>query len=131
MRSSATLAGDERHGEFVSLKQWRLPEQMARANLRKASDLHRRLVEVMGAVAPLGQHVRQLVLTDEDIWGVVAFHPQTSRDFDQRPQLEVRCPQCINCRFDRRAAAETRCAGRCGLQYLPHLLADGLCEDCR
>lgn len=98
-----------------------------------------------------GERRTVAVLTDEDIWGVEAFHPQTSRNFDQRPQLEVRCcgrsrlvraypcpdcgqahcPQCMNCRCDRRAAAESRCAGRCGLQYLPHLLADGLCEDCR
>lgn len=40
---------------------WRLPEQMARAGIRKGSELHRRLVEVMGDEAPSDRHVRQLV----------------------------------------------------------------------
>lgn len=91
------------------------------------------------------------VLAETDLWGVEQFHPNSAREFDQRPQLELRCcgrvrtvraypcpdcghphcPQCGNCRCSRLAASEIRCAGPCGLQYLPHLLEGGLCEECR
>jgi hypothetical protein len=90
------------------------------------------------------------VLADTDLWSLERFHPVSTREFDDRPELEIRCcgvtrsvraypcsechephcPQCGRCRCDRRAAVETRCAGPCGLQYMPHLLTDGLCEQC-
>ena len=86
-----------------------------------------------------------------DLWQAEKFHPATSREFDRRPELEIRCcgrvrmvrgwpcsqcgepfcPKCGKCRCERRSAAETLCAGGCGMQYLPHLLVNGLCEDCR
>lgn len=90
------------------------------------------------------------VFADTDLWHVDRFHPVTNREFDDRPEREVRCcgttrrvrgypcakcdelycPECGQCRCDRQAAAEKRCAGPCGLQYMPHLLTDGLCDQC-
>jgi hypothetical protein len=91
------------------------------------------------------------ILAADDLWQAERFHPAYDREFDQRPELEVRCcgqarkirgwpcsschegycPTCGNCRCQRQAAAETMCAGSCFMRYLPHLLVDGLCEDCR
>ena len=90
------------------------------------------------------------VLADTDLWAVERFHPVTTREFDDRPEREIRCcgstrrvrgypcpkcnevhcPECGKCRCDRQTAAETKCAGPCGLQYMPHLLTDGLCDQC-
>ena len=51
------------------------------------------------------------------------------------PQLveffDYNCPTCGQCRCQRQAAAEVVCAGGCYMRYLPHLLVDGLCEQCR
>lgn len=91
------------------------------------------------------------VFSADDLWQAERFHPAATREFDQRPQLEVRCcgqvhqvrgwpcstcgegycAKCGNCRCTRQAAAEVLCAGSCFMQYLPHLLVNGLCEDCR
>lgn len=91
------------------------------------------------------------VLSDTDIWGVERFHAQTAREYDQRPQCEIRCcgevrtvrgypcsdcgepycPKCGRCRCDRRATAAVLCAGGCYMKYQAHLLVNGLCEDCR
>ena len=91
------------------------------------------------------------ILSAEDLWQAERFHPPIDRDFDQRPNLEIRCcgqvqpvrgwpctscgeghcPTCGYCRCERQAAAELLCAGSCYMRYLPHLLVDGLCEDCR
>ncbi len=91
------------------------------------------------------------VLSAEDLWQAERFHPTIKRDFDQRPELEVNCcgqlhkfrgwpcttcgegycPTCGNCRCQKQMAAEVLCGGTCYMQYLPHLLVDGLCEDCR
>lgn len=98
-----------------------------------------------------GQRRAVAVLADTDLWNAEVFHPHTQREFHDQPERHITCcgrtwtvhsypcstcsepfcPTCGNCRCDRRAAAEVRCAGRCGLQYLPHLLEDGLCDDCR
>lgn len=91
------------------------------------------------------------VFADADLWGAERFHPQTRRDYDQRPEQEitccgqirtvrgypcqdcgqVHCPTCGNCRCDRQNAELVRCAGSCFLSYKPNLLVSGLCEDCR
>lgn len=92
------------------------------------------------------------VLSADDLWQAERFHPTTTRHFDQRPEVEVKCcgqlhkfrgwtcdtcseghcPTCGNCRCQKQVAAEVLCAGTCFMQYLPHLLdANGLCEDCR
>ena len=91
------------------------------------------------------------VFSAEDLWQAERLHPTMKRGFDQRPQLEVGCcrqvhkvrgwpcdtcgegycPTCGNCRCHRQMAAEVLCAGSCYMQYLPHLLVNGLCEDCR
>lgn len=92
------------------------------------------------------------VLSADDLWQAVRYHPTTRREFDQRPELAVNCcgqlhkfrgwpcgtcgegycPTCGNCRCQRQMAAEVLCAGSCFMQYLPHLLdKNGLCEACR
>lgn len=91
------------------------------------------------------------VLADTDRWGAERFHPQTRRDYDERPEQEitccgqirvargypcqdcgqVHCPNCGECRCDRLNAEFVRCAGSCFLSYKPHLLVNGFCEDCR
>lgn len=92
-----------------------------------------------------------VVFSAADVWGVDVFHPADDREFDGRPVLtghccktafEVRgypcseceqpfCPSCKRCRCDRNAQREAMCKGTCFTRYLPHLLVDGLCEDCR
>ncbi|ORT49030.1 hypothetical protein KBI5_14900 [Frankia sp. KB5] len=91
------------------------------------------------------------VFSADDLWQAERFHPSSTREFDQRPELEVRCcgqvhtirgwpcstcgegycPKCGRCRCDRHTAAEKLCAGSCYMRYLPHLLVNGLCENCR
>lgn len=91
------------------------------------------------------------VLADTDLWNTEVFHPNIRREYRDQTERRVTCcgrthtvrtypcptcntpycPICGSCRCDRQAAAEKRCRGRCGLQFLPHLLEDGLCEDCR
>ena len=91
------------------------------------------------------------VLADTDIWAAEKFHPQTRRDYDERPEQQitccgqirvvraypcqdcgqVHCPNCGACRCDRQNAELVRCAGRCFLSYKPYLLVNGLCNDCR
>lgn len=91
------------------------------------------------------------VLADTDLWGVERFHPAERREYDQRPEQEitccgqtrkvrgyphdtcgqVHCPTCGKCRCDRRDDELIMCEGGCFLKYKAHLLANGLCEDCR
>lgn len=91
------------------------------------------------------------VLADTDLWGTTRFHPNPRRDYDQRPEQtitccgrprtargypcqecgQVPCPACGRCRCDRHNDELVPCTGRCFLSYRPHLLVDGLCEDCR
>ncbi|TWD75076.1 hypothetical protein FB561_6513 [Kribbella amoyensis] len=92
------------------------------------------------------------ILSDIDLWGAEKFHPQTQRDYDQRPEREVtccgqtrrvrsfpcqtceevHCPDCGKCRCDRQNAALVMCSGGCFLSYRPNLLdATGRCEECR
>lgn len=91
------------------------------------------------------------VLADTDLWGAEKFHPQTRRDYDERPEQEitccgqirtvraypcqdcgqVHCPNCGKCRCDRQNAALVPCSGSCFLSYRPNLLVNGLCEECR
>jgi hypothetical protein len=91
------------------------------------------------------------VLSAVDLWKAERFHPEIARDYDHRSKREVRCcgqtrqvrgwpcsdcgqhycPTCGQCRCQRQAAAEVVCAGGCYMRYLPHLLVDGLCEQCR
>lgn len=91
------------------------------------------------------------VLADTDLWGAEVFHPGFEREYRNQTEWTVTCcgathtvrtfpcptckapycPVCKGCRCDRQAAAENTCQGRCGLQVLPHLLENGICEDCR
>lgn len=104
----------------------------------------------MDAIAVSGRRAIG-VLADTDLWGAERFHPQTRRDYDERPMQEINCcgqiriargypcqdcgqahcPNCGRCRCDRQNDALVRCAGRCFLSYNPNLLVNGLCEDCR
>lgn len=90
------------------------------------------------------------VLADTDQWGAERFHPAERRDFDQRREQEItccgqtrkvrgyphdpcgqiHCPACGKCRCDRRDDELVLCGGSCFLKYKPHLLVNGLCEDC-
>ncbi|MCA4997293.1 hypothetical protein HWD35_21450 [Tsukamurella tyrosinosolvens] len=90
------------------------------------------------------------VFSDTDLWDVERFHAPIDRDFDTRPLLtgwccggvfEVRgyacndcgrafCPRCGDCRCGRDAKRAVTCSS-CYLQFAPHLMVDGLCEDCR
>ncbi|MDG4668618.1 ImmA/IrrE family metallo-endopeptidase [Mycobacterium sp. 236(2023)] len=91
------------------------------------------------------------VLSDSDLWQIEQFHPGLDHEFDYRPTREgyccgssfqrrgypcsncnaAFCPQCGECRCERNAKREFLCAGSCFMKYLPHLLVDGLCADCR
>ncbi|MCM3895783.1 ImmA/IrrE family metallo-endopeptidase [Gordonia sputi] len=85
-----------------------------------------------------------------DLWAVDSFHARDNREFDARPTLtgyccgtefkgrgfpcsecgKPFCPKCGLCKCDRDAEREVRCDG-CFMTYLPHLLEEGLCENCR
>ena len=91
------------------------------------------------------------VFSDIDVWNAERLHIDQPREFDQRPVTEIRCcgqthtvrgypceacgepycPKCGLCRCQRQAKTEQLCAGICFLVFQPHLLVDGLCEDCR
>lgn len=90
------------------------------------------------------------VLSERDLWGCERLHLDPGVAFDSRPAWtitccgvtrEVRgypcptcghgyCPTCKQCRCEKAAAQEVACTG-CFLTFAPHLLVDGLCEDCR
>lgn len=90
------------------------------------------------------------VFAANDLWEVDTFHPIDDRDFDARPsvtghccgiEFQTRgypcsecgkpfCPTCKLCRCDRDTRRESRCSG-CTMNFLPHLLVAGLCEECR
>jgi hypothetical protein len=91
------------------------------------------------------------VFSDVDLWGSEKLHLDPIRDYDQRPMAEIHCcgsthpvrgypcdtchqpfcPACQRCRCDRAAEKERMCTGGCYLKFQPHLLVDGVCEECR
>jgi hypothetical protein len=91
------------------------------------------------------------VFSDTDIWNVERLHLDPQREFLHRPTGEVTCcgathtvrgypcgdcgghycPTCGKCQCQRQADREVLCRGRCFMKYAPHLLVDGLCEECR
>jgi len=90
------------------------------------------------------------IFSDTDIWGSERLHIDPPREFDTRPVADIHCcgrtravrgypcsdcgqphcPECGFCRCERAALREQACS-RCFLRFLPHLLVDGLCEECR
>jgi hypothetical protein len=90
------------------------------------------------------------VLSATDLWNVEAFHPKDTRDFDTRLLLaghccgeafdrrgypcsncgQPYCPKCGLCRCQRAADREELCT-RCFLKFQPHLVVDGVCQECR
>lgn len=100
------------------------------------------------AIADVGRVT--VVFSDTDVWNSEAFHPPIDREFDTRPHLTVHCcgttsivrgypcetcdqgycPRCGRCHCERQAMREMRCS-RCFLTFAPHLVVDGLCQDCQ
>lgn len=90
------------------------------------------------------------VFADTDLWGVSRLHIEPDREYLSAPTGEVTCcgatrrvrgypcptcgghycPTCGRCRCEKLAASDTQCRN-CHLTFRPHLLVDGLCEDCR
>jgi hypothetical protein len=90
------------------------------------------------------------VLSSLDLWGAERLHIDQPPEFDRRPTATISCcgqerpvrgwpcptcrepycPKCGVCRCDRQAQREQPCR-RCTLLVQPHLLRDGLCDDCR
>lgn len=91
------------------------------------------------------------VFSDIDLWNAETLHLDEEREFDQRPVSEIRCcgetrsvrgypcpscakpfcPVCELCRCQRAAQREQLCGGTCFRKFLPNLLVNGLCEECR
>ena len=91
------------------------------------------------------------VFSAADLWQAEHLHLDGLREFDQRPTTDIRCcgqtravrawpcpdcgepncPKCGLCRCARQAQREELCAGTCFLRFQPHLLVNGLCEECR
>jgi len=91
------------------------------------------------------------VFSGVDVWGAERLHIDQQRGFDRRPATKIHCcgktqtvrgypcqdcgqpycPHCGDCRCQRIAQREQMCAGTCFLRFQPHLLVDGLCEECR
>ena len=85
-----------------------------------------------------------------DLWKAESLHLDGPPEFDQRPTKEIRCcgetravrgwpgptcaepycPKCGACRCERQGKREQACTS-CTMRLLPHLLVDGLCEECR
>ena len=90
------------------------------------------------------------VFADTDLWGVSRLHIEPDREYLSAPTGEVtccgatrrvrgypcptcggqHCPTCGRCRCEKLAASDTQCR-ICHLTFRPHLLVEGLCEDCR
>ncbi len=91
------------------------------------------------------------VFSDIDVWGAERLHIDEPREFDRRPVTEIHCcgqsqtvrgypcpdcrkpycPHCGHCRCQRIAQREQMCEGNCFLRFQPHLLVNGLCDECR
>lgn len=99
-----------------------------------------------------GRHRGQLVavFADRDLWNSETLHLDPPREF-LRPRLGTvtccgrthqvstfactdcgnhYCPTCHRCTCDRRAATEVTCT-QCFQRKQAHLIADGICVDCR
>lgn len=90
------------------------------------------------------------VFSDTDLWQAERLHLDEPREFDQRPSTQIRCcgetravrgwpcptcgqpycPKCGACRCERLARREQSCTN-CNLRLQPHLIVNGLCEECR
>jgi hypothetical protein len=102
-------------------------------------------------VDAIGDYKRVIaVFCGSDLWNTERFHPHDGRDFDTRPLLmgyccgtsferrgypcsncqQPFCPRCEDCRCERDAKREVMCT-KCFLQFLPHLVVDGRCVECR
>lgn len=92
------------------------------------------------------------IFAERDLWNIAKFHTPEQREQDQRPEFTIRCscgfnrtiraypcsecgvpscPGCGRCDCDRRAERPADCCSVCGLTYPLHLIADGVCVDCR
>lgn len=90
------------------------------------------------------------VFSDSDLWDCEKLHIEPPRAYADRPLRDVTCcgvtrqvrgypcatcdggycPTCGNCRCQKNAEREQQCQG-CYQVFLPHLLIDRRCEECR
>lgn len=90
------------------------------------------------------------VFSERDLWHSEVFHAEPDRDYLERPMRtvtccgatsEVRgfpcpscdggyCPTCNRCRCQK-ADDDAQLCGGCFMLFMPHLLQDGRCEECR
>lgn len=90
------------------------------------------------------------VFSERDLWDCEKLHVEPRRDYLERPVRtvtccgethEVRgfpcsacdggyCPTCSRCQCQKADDAAQPCAG-CFMVFMPHLLKDGRCEECR
>lgn len=90
------------------------------------------------------------VFSAADLWAIDSFHARDNREFDARPTFtgyccgtefkgrgfpcaecsKPFCPTCGLCKCQRDEKREAGCSN-CFIMYLPHLLENGLCENCR
>lgn len=90
-----------------------------------------------------------LVFSSTDLWGTTAGFTAKEIEFTAAPERQIFCcgktrvsrgfpcskcgqpfcPNCKECSCDKRAAREGECK-ECRSRVLPHLLQDGLCENC-
>jgi hypothetical protein len=136
-----------------------VPAGHALKNMSPGADLTRRTfwrtpwgVQEEYYIDAVSDHNRIIVVfSDIDVWDAERLHIDPAREFDRRPVNEIHCcgrthtvrgypcqdcgqpycPVCGNCRCQRIAQREQLCAGTCFLKIQPHLLIDGLCEECR
>ncbi len=88
--------------------------------------------------------------SEADLWAVETFHAPIDREYDKRVVLtgsccgaeferrgypcpdcgQAFCPRCQACRCDRDAKREVMCS-HCFVRFLPHLVVNNLCVECR
>lgn len=90
------------------------------------------------------------VFSATDLWGAVAFHPNVSREFDDRLQLngyccgvnfnskgypcntckDPYCPECGRCKCDREIQRNQVC-NSCYMSRPAQLFVDDVCQECQ
>jgi hypothetical protein len=91
------------------------------------------------------------VLSDVDVWNAERLHLDTLETHAERPAGMIHCcgrtqvargypcstcsshycPTCGKCACQKLEQREVTCKGGCFTRYLPHLLVEGVCAECR